>query len=97
MTYVSYRYFSSPSSEEDVPVTRKLYLTEDRSIDPPSLRLLAIHRAIAHILRLSAAGEYIDKILTDADEHVIRSDGSTELHRLFKLRLEDWAVGQVYS
>ncbi|KAI8648192.1 HNHc domain-containing protein [Fusarium keratoplasticum] len=86
-----------PGLEEDVPVTRTLYLTEDRSIDPPSPRLLAIHRAIAHILHLSAAGEYIDKILSDADEHGIRSDGSTELHRLLKLRLEDWAVAQVYS
>ncbi|RSL71270.1 hypothetical protein CEP53_001527 [Fusarium sp. AF-6] len=89
--------FLPPGLEEDVPVTRTLYLTEDRSIDPPSPRLLAIHRAIAHILHLSAAGEYIDKILSDADEHGIRSDGSTELHRLLQFRLQDWAVGQVHS
>ncbi|RTE81772.1 hypothetical protein BHE90_003724 [Fusarium euwallaceae] len=89
--------FLPPNLEEDVPVTRTLYLTEDRSIDPPSPRLLAIHRAIAHILHLSAAGEYIDKILIDADEHGIHSDGSTELHRLLQFRLQDWAVGQVHS
>ncbi|GKU14969.1 unnamed protein product, partial [Fusarium langsethiae] len=57
--------FLPPGFEEDIPVTRTLYLTEDRSIDPPSPRLLAIHRAIAHILHLSAAGEYIDKMLRD--------------------------------
>ncbi|RSL86880.1 hypothetical protein CEP52_015693, partial [Fusarium oligoseptatum] len=89
--------FLPPNLEEDVPVTRTLYLTKDRSIDPPSPRLLAIHRAIAHILHLSAAGEYIDKILSDADEHGIRSDGSTELHRLLQFRLQDWGVGQVHS
>ncbi|KAF5023720.1 hypothetical protein F66182_4224 [Fusarium sp. NRRL 66182] len=52
----------------DVPVTRTLFLTRERNIDPPSSRLLAIHCAIAHILYLSAAGDYIDDILRDADK-----------------------------
>ncbi|QPC69473.1 hypothetical protein HYE68_000225 [Fusarium pseudograminearum] len=69
------------------PVTRTLFLTEDRSIDPPSARLLAVHRAIAHILHLSAAGDYIDHVLRDVDEVGIRADGSTDLSRLLKLRL----------
>ncbi|CAG1986080.1 unnamed protein product [Fusarium graminearum] len=73
---------------EDVPVTRTLF-TEDRSIDPPSARLLAVHRAIAHILHLSAAGDYIDHVLRDVDEFGIRADGSTDLSRLLKLRLGD--------
>jgi hypothetical protein len=30
----------------DIPVTRTLYLMNDKSIDPPSSRLLAIHSAI---------------------------------------------------
>lgn len=74
---------------EDLPVTRTLFLTEDRSIDPPSVRLLAVHRAIAHILHLSAAGDYIDHLLRDVDEFGIRADGSTDLSRLLKLRLGD--------
>ncbi|CAF3447776.1 unnamed protein product [Fusarium graminearum] len=76
------------SLREDVPVTRTLF-TEDRSIDPPSARLLAVHRAIAHILHLSAAGDYIDHVLRDVDEFGIRADGSTDLSRLLKLRLGD--------
>ena len=41
----------------NLPVTRTLYVTEDRTIDPPSPRLLAVHCAIAYILHLSGTGE----------------------------------------
>ncbi|KAF2454343.1 hypothetical protein BDY21DRAFT_353691 [Lineolata rhizophorae] len=78
-----------------LPVTRSLYLTETRTIDPPSPRLLAVHRAISYILHLSAAGEYIDKILEDIEEQGIRADGSTELGRLVSLRLYGWLDGTV--
>ncbi|KAI5865282.1 hypothetical protein GGS23DRAFT_558544 [Durotheca rogersii] len=83
------RSFLPPPVDQmlELPVTRTLYLTSDRTIDPPSPRLLAVHRAIAHILRLSAAGEYIDRLLRDADENGVRADGSTELGRLVTLRL----------
>ncbi|RBR26234.1 uncharacterized protein FIESC28_01017 [Fusarium coffeatum] len=57
--------FLPPDLAEDVPVTRTLFPTEDKSIDPPSSRFLAVHRAIAHILHLSAAGDYSDDILSD--------------------------------
>ncbi|KMP10108.1 hypothetical protein CIHG_04408 [Coccidioides immitis H538.4] len=77
----------------ELPVTRELFLTTDRSIEPPSPRLLAIHRAIAHILHLSGAGEYIDKILQDMDEVGAREGGSTELGRLVTLRLGGWFDG----
>lgn len=50
-----------------LPVTRALFLTESRSIDPPLTRLLTLHSAIAHILHLSAAGAYINKILDDME------------------------------
>ncbi|OAA37404.1 hypothetical protein NOR_07103 [Metarhizium rileyi] len=51
-----------------LPITRGLFLAEDRTIEPPSPRLLAIHRAIAHILQFSAAGRYIDRVLQDLEE-----------------------------
>ncbi|KAI1776124.1 hypothetical protein F4818DRAFT_413109 [Hypoxylon cercidicola] len=70
-----------------LPVTRTLYVTGTRAIDPPSPRILSVHRAIAHILHLSAAGEYIDRLLRDIDEKGIQADGSTELGRILKLRL----------
>jgi HNH endonuclease len=76
-----------------LPVTRTLYLAENRAIDPPLPRLFAVHYAIAHILHLSAAGEYIDRILRDAEEHGVRADGSTELGRLVRLGLGQWAGG----
>ncbi|KIH91079.1 hypothetical protein SPBR_02107 [Sporothrix brasiliensis 5110] len=80
----------------NLPVTRTLYVTEDRTIDPPSPRLLAVHRAIAHILHLSGAGEYIDWILRDMEEHAVRADGSSALGRLVSLGLGGWMDGAVY-
>lgn len=76
-----------------LPVTRTLFLTEHRTIDPPSQRLLAIHRAIAYILHLSAAGAYIDKILEDAEEQNVRVDGSTALGHIVQLRMTGWWDG----
>ena len=60
----------------------------------PSSRLLAIHSAIAHILHLSAAGRYIDKIFEDLKQDDIRADGSTELGYLIKLRVQGWWNGK---
>lgn len=74
-----------------LPITRDFFLTPDRSIDPPSSRLLAIHRACAIILSLSGAGEYIDKILRDMEELTVRSDGTTELGSIISLKLSQQA------
>ncbi|KAF5019465.1 hypothetical protein F66182_8525 [Fusarium sp. NRRL 66182] len=41
------------------PITRQLHLSPERTIDPPSARLLALHCAICKILQLSGAGDYI--------------------------------------
>ncbi|KAL8291067.1 hypothetical protein RB597_005569 [Gaeumannomyces tritici] len=70
-----------------LPVTRTLYLAKNRSIDPPSPRLLAIHCAIGHILHLSGAGEYIDRIWRDAEEYGVRQDGSTDIGTLIGWKL----------
>lgn len=80
-----------------VPVTRTLFLTESRNIDPPLPRLLALHRAIAHILYLSGAGEYIDKILEDMEAKAARADGSTEMSYIVSLRLGGWLDGTTYA
>jgi hypothetical protein len=76
-----------------LPVTRILYLTPDHTIDPPSLRLLAIHRAIGRILNLSGAGDSIDRILRDMDEVGIKENGSTELGQYISLKLGGWLDG----
>ncbi|KMP02204.1 hypothetical protein CISG_06189 [Coccidioides immitis RMSCC 3703] len=47
------------------PVTRTLTLSPSHTIDPPSARLLGVHRAVAKIMKLSGAGEYIETILRD--------------------------------
>ncbi|PGH01047.1 hypothetical protein GX51_05484 [Blastomyces parvus] len=73
-----------------LPVTRTLYRSVDYTIDAPLPRFFAIHSAIAHILHLSGAGEYIDKILQDLENISAHGDGSTELGRLVKLQLGDW-------
>jgi hypothetical protein len=74
----------------DLPVTRTLYHINTSTIDTPLPRLLAVHRAIAHVLHLSAAGEYIDKLLWNMDEQGILADGSTDVGRLVKLSFSGW-------
>jgi hypothetical protein len=74
------------------PVVRTFFMTATRTVDPPSARFLAVHRAIALILHASAAGRYIDRTLRDLDELDVKGDGSTELGRLIglRLRLDGW-------
>lgn len=68
------------------PVTRTLYTHP--SIDPPSQRLLALHSAIGHVLHLSGAGEYIQVLLRDMEDGVVRGDGSTQLGDLLSIALQ---------
>jgi HNH endonuclease len=77
------------------PVTRTLFLSTTRTIDPPSARLLAVHSAITHILHLSAAGSYIDRILDHLDKVNIKTDGSTDLGRYIQWRLGVWDEEQL--
>lgn len=72
------------------PVTRTLTLSPNRTIDPPSPRLLGVHRAIARIMHLSGAGEYIEGILRDLEEVDVKADGSTNLGYLMNLSLGGW-------
>ncbi|KAK3296222.1 uncharacterized protein B0H64DRAFT_432815 [Chaetomium fimeti] len=82
--------FVEPYIMPDLPVERTLYLSESRSIEPPLPRLLALHSAIAHILHLSGAGIYIDKIVKELEWRDTREDGTTELGQLVALRLDGW-------
>ncbi|KAL5052003.1 hypothetical protein BDW71DRAFT_169928 [Aspergillus fruticulosus] len=77
---------------EKLPVTVSLFLTPDRSVEPPSPQLLAIHSAIGRILHLSAAGEYIDGFLRDLEEMEggeVVEDGSTRLDDYVWFRLRE--------
>ncbi|OAA62016.1 hypothetical protein SPI_04875 [Niveomyces insectorum RCEF 264] len=78
-----------------IPMQRALFVTQTHTIDPPSPRLLAVHRAVGHILHLSAAGEYIDAILRDLEYGIVRADGSSELGQMVSLVLRDGAAGAV--
>lgn len=53
-------------------------------------QLLRVHRAIARIMQLSGAGEYIEGILQDLEEVDVKADGSTNLGYLMNLRLAGW-------
>lgn len=96
-TYQIDSFLPPPIVRGLLPVTRTLFLTENRTIEPPSRRLLELHCAIAHILHLSAAGAYIDKLLDDMEKKGISADGSTELGRLVTLGLGGWLDGSVYA
>lgn len=82
-THISGDFFFRPS----LPLTRELYITPERTIEPPAPRLLAIHCAIARILHLSGAGEYIDRIYRDMEEYGVQADGSTPLGRFVSLAI----------
>lgn len=72
------------------PVSRTLSLSPNRTIDPPSSRLIDVHRAVALIMKLSGAGEYIERILRDMEALDVKEDGSTQLGHLAGLRLGGW-------
>ncbi|EDN11387.1 predicted protein [Histoplasma mississippiense (nom. inval.)] len=78
-----------------LPVTRTLLLSPNHTIDPPSPELLALHRPIAIILHLSAAGQYIEKIIDERDQLWARNDGSTELGHIVSLGLGGWVAGRL--
>jgi hypothetical protein len=76
------------------PITRTLYIAPDKGIEVPLPQLFAIHRAIAHILHLSATGEYIDSILRDLEAVGGSEDGTTDLGCFVQLRLAGfWVPG----
>ncbi|KAJ5950264.1 uncharacterized protein N7479_008677 [Penicillium vulpinum] len=72
------------------PVTRTLTLSPGGAIDSPFSRLFQVHRAIAIIMKLSGAGDYIEKVLQDIEELNVREDESTHLGYLTSLRLGGW-------
>ncbi|RAK95703.1 HNH endonuclease signature motif containing protein [Aspergillus ibericus CBS 121593] len=73
-----------------LPIIRKLYITPDRNIEPPSPELLEIHRAIGRILHLSAAGEHIDRVIQDMENlkgGPVCSDGSSRIGEYINYKL----------
>lgn len=72
------------------PVTRKLTLSPNQTIDPPDPRLLSVHSAIAHIMKLSGAGDYIERVIRDMQEVDVQADGSTNLGYMMGLRFNGW-------
>ncbi|KAI1764703.1 hypothetical protein GGR53DRAFT_530257 [Hypoxylon sp. FL1150] len=68
-----------------LPATYTFSFTGNQVIDHPSPRLLAVNRAIGHIIHLSTASSYVDRFLEDMDMRGIRADGSTEFGRMLKL------------
>ncbi|EZF75418.1 hypothetical protein H105_03005 [Trichophyton soudanense CBS 452.61] len=77
-------------SDPFFPVTRTLMLSPNRTIDPPSPRLLGIHRAICLILKLSGAAEYIEHVLRDLELVTVEADGSTHVGDIVRLRIDGW-------
>ena len=68
------------------PITRTFFAHP--SIDPPSERLLALHSAISHILHLSDARWYIDQVLRNMEDGIVREDGSTQLGLMLRVALQ---------
>ncbi|EGE06680.1 hypothetical protein TEQG_05674 [Trichophyton equinum CBS 127.97] len=77
-------------SDPFFPVTRTLMPSPNRTIDPPSPRLLGIHRAVCLILKLSGAAEYIEHVLRDLELVTVEADGSTHVGDIIRLRIDGW-------
>ncbi|QMW36888.1 hypothetical protein G4B11_000124 [Aspergillus flavus] len=74
----------------DLPVTRILFITPDRSVDSPSVEFLKMHYAIARIMHMSGAGDYIDNDLRRMDEtdgRQLSANGSTPIDHYIRLKL----------
>ncbi|KAK9480788.1 hypothetical protein V1514DRAFT_115619 [Lipomyces japonicus] len=71
----------------DLPVTVTLDFAPDNNIELPSPELLNIHRAIARIFHLSAAGEYIDKFLEDMDKNKVAENGTSPLDEYVRFKM----------
>lgn len=82
-----------PFRDPLLPINRQLYTTPTKTIDPPSPRLLAIHHAVARILHLSGAGDYIDHIIQEMEEVAIKENGSTALGHYVRLKIDGWLDG----
>lgn len=82
---------NDPIVDPPLPAWRKLRLDPDRTIDPPSPRLLEIHRAVGQILHLSAAGDHISDIISDLEDiRVIAEDGSSPLANYVSAQIGGW-------
>ena len=82
----------------NLPVTRTLFITPDRSIEPPSRQLLEVHRAIAHILHHSAAGDYIDRLIRDMEDlqgEEVCPNGSTRLDEYVHFKIMSQFDGMI--
>jgi hypothetical protein len=81
--------FVPSNMRRELPTTRTFRTEADgRPIAPPEPRLLALRRALAHVLYLSEAGQYIDEVLEQTKEKPAEEDESTELGLLAQLKLD---------
>ena len=80
---------SSSPHDPLFPVVRTLTFDSDYSstIDLPSPRLLAVHRAIARIMEVSNAGPYVKDLLRNIEGDSVRADGPTNLRVMIRLWL----------
>lgn len=90
----TYHIYTFPPSavKKHFSVTRTFYLSESRTIDPPSRRLLELHNAIAHILSLSGAGKCIDKILREWERSDTQILDCVDLDHYAKRQLAGWKI-----
>ena len=86
-TYKMDSYKKNISFAYRFPKVVKLQNKDRQDIDPPCPHLLRIHRAVAEILHLSAAGEYIDNIARESEEPSARADGTTDIGAILAMKV----------
>lgn len=80
--YRSASVFGAPMNGDIVTFTD--HRNHENNQDLPNPRYLALHAAIAGVIHMSDAAEYLENILGGAENiHVLAGDGSTELTSLF--------------
>jgi hypothetical protein len=61
---------------------------EESSVEPPSPEYLKVHAALAKVLHLCGAAEYIERVERDAErEMTLRTNGETDFESYLQSRL----------
>lgn len=88
-TYDVIAYDDCFSASFGLPVTTTLSSTIPTA-PVPSPILLKIRHSVANILRLTAAGEYIDSVLRDMEAPCLPADGSADIGCMISAKISGW-------
>jgi hypothetical protein len=86
-TYIAQTPLPALRSSLPPPTQRISFAECPTHIDRPHPDLIALHRVASLVVHACGASEYIERVLRDRDEGVVRANGSTHLGALVAIGL----------